>query len=93
MNEIDDTSSTHWRDKLVGPAYEASKSLKHTAMETLEGVHTGGKNRSSDVSFACQGMVGERLDRYQVSERFSSDDEKDLIPDPLFYTKRLGTDT
>jgi hypothetical protein len=61
-------------------------------METLDGVHVGRKRRTSDVSFACQGIVDSKLDRYQVSEPSSSDDEKGMVPDPLFYVKRTGPD-
>jgi hypothetical protein len=92
MDENDDPHSTHWRDRLVGPACEAGKSLKQTAMETLDSVHAGRKKRPSDVSFACQGNVDDRLDRYQVSRWSSSDDEMDLVPDPLFSGKRMGRD-
>jgi hypothetical protein len=91
--ESEDTHPPHWRDRLVGPAYEAGKSLKQTAMETLDGVHVGRKRRTSDASFACQGIVDSKLDRYQVSEPSSSDDEKGMVPDPLFYVKRTETDT
>jgi hypothetical protein len=83
--------ATHWRDKFVGPAYEASKSLKQSAMETLDGVHVGRKKRTSDISFACQGIADEKLDRYQVNEKSSSDDEMGMVPDPLFSVKNTGT--
>ncbi|OAG20957.1 hypothetical protein CC77DRAFT_1088963 [Alternaria alternata] len=77
---------------LVGPAYEAGKSFKQTAMETLDGVHVGKKRKTSDISFACQGVANEQLDRYQVSEQSSSDEEDVLVPDPLFYAKNAGMD-
>jgi hypothetical protein len=93
VDESEDTHPPHWRDRLVGPAYEAGKSLKQTAIETLEGVHVGRKKRTSDASFACQGIVDGKLDRYQVSEPSSSDDEKGMVPDPLTYVKRTGTET
>jgi hypothetical protein len=92
VDESEDTHPPHWRDRLVGPAYEAGKSLKQSAMETLDGVHVGRKRRTSDASFACQGIVDSKLDGYQVSEPSSSDDEKGMVPDPLFYVKRTGPD-
>ena len=88
----DDSYTIHWRGRLVGPAYEAGKSFKQTAMETLDGVHVGKKRKTSDISFACQGVANEQLDRYQVSEQSSSDEEDVLVPDPLFYAKNAGMD-
>ena len=61
-------------------------------METLDGVHVGKKRKTSDISFACQGVANEQLDRYQVSEQPSSDEEDVLVPDPLFYAKNAGMD-
>ena len=92
VDESDDSYTIHWRGRLVGPAYEAGKSFKQTAMETLDGVHVGKKRKTSDISFACQGVANEQLDRYQVSEQPSSDEEDVLVPDPLFYAKNAGMD-
>lgn len=92
VDESDDSYTIHWRGRLVGPAYEAGKSFKQTAMETLDGVHVGKRRKTSDISFACQGVANEQLDRYQVSEQSSSDEEDVLVPDPLFYAKNAGMD-
>ncbi|KAI4608441.1 hypothetical protein J4E80_009065 [Alternaria sp. BMP 0032] len=93
VDENDDAHSTHWHDKVVGPTLKTGKSLKQTAMETLDSVHSGRKKTFSGISFACQGRVDDGLDRYQVSEQnSSSDDEEDLYPEPLFYDKMLGRD-
>lgn len=89
----EDAHSTHWHDKVVGPTLKSGKSLKQTAMQTLDRVHSGRKKTLSDISFVCQGRVDDRLDRYQVSEgSSSSEDEKDLYPEPLFYGQRSDRD-
>ena len=93
VDENDNAHSTHWHDKVVGSTLKTGKSLKQTAMETLDSVHSGRKKTLSGISFACQGRVDDGLDRYQVSEQHSSsDDEEDMYPEPLFYDKMLGRD-
>jgi hypothetical protein len=74
--ERDDTPPTFWRDRFEF----VPPTLKQK------------KKRSSDVSFGCKGVEGEMLDRYQVGELSSSEeDEKGVVPDPLFTGK--GRDT
>ena len=76
--ERDDTPPTHWRDRFefVGPTFEAGNPFKQK------------KRRSSDASFGCKGVQGEALDRYQVGELSSSEDERGMVPEPLFTGKR-----
>ncbi|USP79748.1 hypothetical protein yc1106_07022 [Curvularia clavata] len=94
----DDMQPTHWSDTLVGPAYEAGKSIKQSAKEKLDGVHVVRRRKSSDASFVCQGVVDKRLDRYQVSEAgepspSSGEDETSLVPERLFSGTRWGRNT
>jgi hypothetical protein len=74
--ERDGTPLTFWRDKFVGPTFEANPFRQK-------------KRRDSDASFGCQGVESVVLDRYQVGE-LESDDEKEMLPEPLFKGKGKG---
>ena len=76
----------------------AGKSIKQSAKEKLDGVHLGRRRRSSDASFVCQGIGDGGLDRYQVSEteessHSSDENERSLLPEPLFSGRRVGRNT
>ncbi|KAH7077107.1 hypothetical protein FB567DRAFT_632013 [Paraphoma chrysanthemicola] len=81
--------SRHWRDKLIGPAGSAGKSVKHK----------GRGRKDSDASFACQGIEstdGEyardlgssRGGRDEDGVRESGWEDEDMRPEALFSGTR-----
>ncbi|CAE7201579.1 hypothetical protein P3342_010682 [Pyrenophora teres f. teres] len=61
---------------------------RYAAREEVDKAKVGRKRKSSDASFYCQGVEGALPDRYQVSERATSDKEPDMLPLPLFSGAR-----
>ncbi|KAI2479503.1 hypothetical protein Ptr902_08768 [Pyrenophora tritici-repentis] len=74
-------------------AFRPQAQTSYDARKQIDKGKMGRKRKSSDASFCCQGVDGELLDRYQVSDQVASDQEDDMLPLPLFSGTRGGRDT
>ncbi|PZD43410.1 IlvA, Threonine dehydratase [Pyrenophora tritici-repentis] len=74
-------------------AFRPQAQTSYDARKQIDKGKMGRKRKSSDASFCCQGVDGELLDRYQVSDQAASDQEDDMLLLPLFSGTRGGRDT